>query len=298
MGQAVIYVQRRALSSQTIPARNADRDATLATDLADRQTKLNAAVATTTPEATGKLVDAHWNTFKASDNKRYKKKAPSIEGVLQAMFSGRCAYCEGPASEIEHFWPKAKTPENANRGTHARTFEWANLVWSCGVCNGPQHKGEKMEWTVAGAPKLLDPTKPADDPYEFFNVSLRHDPAIALGWVDPRPELDEGAAERALYTLSLLKLNERDECRRGRRTAIEHFYIVVGAIVEKGPDHLTKTNRKAREVLRDLLEAGYLGAIRQLLLDSPDLRNSIVAAMPELAVLMGFFARPPRLPAQ
>jgi len=296
MGQAVIYVQRLEIASRKVPAKKGVQDATLATDLAERQKKLNDAVLAT-PHAAGKLADKHWNTFKTSDNGRYKKKVPSIKGVLQEMSSGRCAYCEGQASGIEHFWPKAKSAENANLGTHARAFEWTNLLWSCGICNDKQHKGQRMEWTVAGTPKLLDPTKPDDDPCDFLTVSLNHEPPIELGWVDPRPDLTTDAAERARYTISTLKLNERDDCRRGRRTAIEHFWIVLEAIKEKGPDHSIKTKRKAREVLYDLLEDGYLGAIRQILLDSPALRASIVAAMPELAALIAAFARPPRAQA-
>lgn len=296
MGQTVIYVQRLEIASRKIPAGVGADEATLATDLADRQTELNAAVAAK-PDATAEAVKVHWSNFKSSDNARYRKKAASIKGVLQKMSSGRCAYCEGPANAIEHFWPKAKSGENANQGTHARAFEWTNLLWSCGTCNDKQHKGEKMEWTVAGTPKLLDPTKPDDDPCDFLTVSLNHEPPIELGWVDPRPDLTTDAAERACYTISTLKLNERDDCRRGRRAAIEHFWIILGAIKEKGPDHLIETKRKAREVLHDLLEDGYLGAIRQILLGSPALRESIVAAMPELATLIASFARPPRAPA-
>ena len=155
-----------------------------------------------------------------------------------------------------------------------------------------------MEWTAAGGPKLLDPTQLADDPHAFLTVSLKHHPPIQLGWVDPRPGLEDLAAERARYTILLLNLNERDDCRRGRSTAIEHFYIVLGAITEKGPDHLTETRRKARDVLREILEAGYRGAIRQILLDSPDLRAAMVAAMPELSALLGSLAGPPRTQAR
>jgi uncharacterized protein (TIGR02646 family) len=82
---------------------------------------------------------------------------PKIKTALVQMFHGKCAYCESRITDvtyghIEHFYPKG------NRLYMAKTFEWANLLLACDICNNPRHKGTKFPLDTNGAPLLINPT--------------------------------------------------------------------------------------------------------------------------------------------
>ena len=56
-----------------------------------------------------------------------------LKESLALMCSGnqRCMYCEDSfADEIEHRRPKNLYPQ--------QTFDWDNMLYSCGPCNGPK----------------------------------------------------------------------------------------------------------------------------------------------------------------
>jgi hypothetical protein len=88
--------------------------------------------------------------------KAFRKDGPykDLMDVLQAMFHGKCAYCEsGGASHPDHYWPKSPHPQNAHKGTLAKMFAWDNLLLSCETCNGFECKASRMEWYDGDKPK-------------------------------------------------------------------------------------------------------------------------------------------------
>ena len=109
----------------------------------------------------------------------------------------RCMYCSGRESaQVEHYRPKTTHP--------AIALEWANLLWSCGVCN--QAKGNRFDASVA-------PINPIDDDVwshffidEFGNLSPR--------WSIAENSLDQ----RAMATIALHALDRQalQECRQER----------------------------------------------------------------------------------
>lgn len=61
-----------------------------------------------------------------------KYRHQKIKEALEAMFHGKCAYCESKITHvsfghIEHYRPKQRCPE--------RAFLWRNLLLACDRCN-------------------------------------------------------------------------------------------------------------------------------------------------------------------
>ena len=109
-------------------------DPSLQVDLDRRQTAVD----------NGTAGDNPWTDFKTHERKQARQKQATVKATLRAMFYGKCAYCESnDASEIEHHWPKAPHPQNANRGAPAQMFRWENLLWACQTCNGFECKGPR-----------------------------------------------------------------------------------------------------------------------------------------------------------
>jgi uncharacterized protein (TIGR02646 family) len=262
---------------------------------------VNRAYAATAPgtKAAGEVLEKHWTRFKARDNQRAAVGASSVKKTLDTMSHGKCAYCEGkPWRDIDHHWPKAPAAANAGNGTPAKMFLWPNLLPTCTICNGADHKGSRMEWVGTGAalrPKLLDPGAAGDDPFCYFTIALVEEPATPLGWIDPRPDLTPEARERAAYTIELLGLNTRDAPLQGRQHAITLFGLVLGALVEHGPDGRLFTGRTVRGTFADLLaaEAAYLAPLRQMFRRSPIIKEGLVDRMPELRTLIEAWDLPP-----
>lgn len=118
----------------------------------------------------GKWLQELRDARRARDRVAYKKAegryaAKQIREALDAMFSGKCAYCESvigvvAAAHIEHFRPKQKYP--------SLTFSWDNLFLGCPLCNDSANKGSKFPKKNDGGP-LIDPTREnPDDHLEFF----------------------------------------------------------------------------------------------------------------------------------
>lgn len=168
----------------------------------------------------------------AEGKKRWATKPDALFGrirkMLEDMCSGniRCIYCEDSrGDEIEHMRPKDLYPETV--------FVWDNYVLACGPCNGP--KNNLFAVIPAGTSTLVDVTR---KPRAAVTAPATGAPAL----IDPRTEnplsflwLDFGTfrfvpnAEsqfeklRAQYTIDVLRLNERDELVRGRRSAYAGF---------------------------------------------------------------------------
>ncbi len=239
-----------------------------------------------------------WKDFTDYESTQIQNRQPTVKDVLETtMFHGKCAYCEtNNGREIEHYWPKAPHPHNARRGSPAQMFRWANLVWACHICNGFECKGSHMEWNRAGRPKLLNPT--ADDPLGYLTVNLSDAPDFTIGWLDPRGGLSESNRSRAEYTLSRLKLNQREDLRRGRAKIIQDFLGWLTVLQAFGPDFQAPSGYTVRQRLLDLLAASepYLAPVRQIFYAEPDyapLHRELLEQIPELGPILAEWALPP-----
>lgn len=140
----------------------------------------------------------------AEDKYRHR----DIKLALVTMFHGKCAYCESKITQIdyghiEHYQPKSK-PQFRHL-----TFEWSNLLLSCAVCNGAEHKGDRFPEAAEGGP-MVNPCE--DEPLKHFDF-----------FFDPQGRLASvvGKTVRGRTTEQLLGLN-RPELRahRSRRVAM------------------------------------------------------------------------------
>lgn len=259
----------------------------LTTELAQRQDAVDRGQASSDP----------WGDFKKAEGQRAAEKQETVTGVLDHALRGKCAYCETEdASELDHHWPKEPHKRhNQERGTRTKMFQWDNLVLACHGCNGWGCKGSHMKWCADGRTMLLDPFAEGDDPLCHFTIEVDGESKLDLGWIEPREGLAPSALERALYTRKLLKLNIRDQLRRGRARTITRFLDLVDFFRELGPDHESRSGRSIRKAFAELLEPGepYLGAIRQILRRNEHLRAELLGGMPELGPLIESWDLPP-----
>ena len=108
---------------------------------------------------------------------------------LSRAFYGLCAYCEEEdKGEVDHFRPSSKFPR--------LVYEWTNWVFACHNCN--QSKSNK--WPVAG---YIDPCASVESerPEHFFDFDTSN------GEIIPKPNLSEGASDRAVQMINDLSLN-------------------------------------------------------------------------------------------
>ena len=136
-----------------------------------------------------------WN--KQIDKYRHRQ----VKEALEAMFHGKCAYCESKITHvsfghIEHYRPKQRYPE--------RAFLWRNLLLACDRCNNA--KLDHFPDAAQGGP-LVNPVK--HDPNRHFHFF--YDPVAKLATVIPTTTQGE-------TTEQLLKLNRRD--LRGHRSSM------------------------------------------------------------------------------
>jgi uncharacterized protein (TIGR02646 family) len=117
----------------------------------------------------------------ASDEERTralnKYRKPDIKSSLDKMCNSKCAYCESKIGHadyehIEHYKPTSIYPGDA--------FNWENLLFACGICNGNQYKGGRFPDPAAGGP-LLNPC--VDDPTQHlrFEFDARTKIAVVIG---------------------------------------------------------------------------------------------------------------------
>ena len=172
----------------------------------------------------------------AEGKKRWATKPDALFGrirkMLEDMCSGniRCIYCEDSrGDEIEHMRPKDLYPETV--------FVWDNYVLACGPCNGP--KNNHFAVIPAGAPVLVDVkrkpktavTEPAGGAPAL--IDPRTEDPLSFLWLDFGtfrfvPNTDAQVERlRAQYTIDVLRLNERDELVRGRRSAFRAFKALL-----------------------------------------------------------------------
>jgi len=177
----------------------------------------------------------------------------------------RCNYCEDSvADEIEHFRPKDWYPDVA--------FAWSNYLYACGPCNGPKSnlfplfptqgsatvqelvprkESDPIVPPPNGDPVLIDPRN--EDPMKFLFLDIEGNLHFA-----PRSDLLPGSREeqRALWTIKLLHLNDRDDLVKARvttlsalRTALLAAFMAkrAPAVVPAGIDPIVSARRAVSE---------------------------------------------------
>lgn len=159
-------------------------------------------------------------------NKRGNAIFDAVKRALDQMCSGarRCAYCEDSmADEVEHVRPKDLYPD--------RVFSWTNYIYACGPCNGPKgsafavfpagnevpvevarKRGAAVVPPIAGDDVLIDPRR--EDATNLLVLDLRD-----TYWFAPRAKAGTREHQRAIYTIKVLHLNDRDALPRSRRAA-------------------------------------------------------------------------------
>lgn len=195
-------------------------------------------------------------------NKKDDKIFKIVRNVLEKMCSGirRCAYCEDSAAdEVGHFKPKDLYPE--------LVFVWLNYFYACGPCNGPKNnqfaifsavtgllvditrkKNDSVVPPEAGVPVLIDPR--LENPLDFLQLDLldtfRFIPAGNNGTVQH---------QRGEYTITLLRLNEREFLCEARRNAYDSFVTRLGSYIQKRESGASQAS--LNKIIRSLQRMGH-----------------------------------------
>ncbi len=200
---------------------------------------------------------------------------PDVRKALEALFYGKCAYCEsqpGPSSswDVEHYRPKGGVAERPDHpGYYWLAYTWTNLYMACALCN--QRRKDAPRWddprTLPAAgkagqfpledegdramspgddldwehPLLLDPCDPSEDPEPHLTFDSR-------GRILPRRPDDR----RALVTIRILHLNRRR--LRKNRMRVQIKVLKVLRILAAAQD----SDRKIVTSLESLLAEEYL----------------------------------------
>lgn len=145
--------------------------------------------------------------------------------------TGLCNYCEqSEATDIEHIAPKSFYPEKA--------FTWENYILACKICNS----GYKLDkCSVISAEKLIYLDRGSKPPiatiHAFINPRI-DDPSNYLllntkvFQFETMPGLSTQDEHKALQTLEILKLNERDAVREARKVAYNHYYDSLKLLID------------------------------------------------------------------
>lgn len=234
----------------------------------------------------------------ATDPKRKKRKEfvfkvykhPSIRGVLESLFHGKCAYCEGRYAglqpvDIEHWRPKKEViigdqPASRRFGYYWLASDWENLFPSCIDCNrvrehldfatnqkktmgkgnwfpvaDERKRSESHSAPMKEEPLLLNPC--SDEPSDFLMFHIE-------GFVSSKSDLSGTAFARAEASIRFYALNriELVRERRARILLIRHRMTTIGKLAIL----LQKRSLSAdvKEALEDLLshELNYLKAFQ------------------------------------
>lgn len=145
--------------------------------------------------------------------------------------SGLCNYCEqSEATDIEHIAPKSFYPE--------KTFIWENYTLACKICNS----GYKLDkCSVISAEKLIYLDRASKPPtatiHAFINPRIDEPNKYLLlntkvFQFEVMPDLSTQDEHKALQTLEILKLNERDAVREARKVAYNHYYDSLKFLID------------------------------------------------------------------
>lgn len=114
--------------------------------------------------------------YLSSDHYDAGYKQPDVRAALDALYHGKCAYCEQKAEElhIEHYRPKSRY--------HWLAYSWDNLLLVCVKCN--RFKGEKF----ATSGETLNPPDPHIVVQDIHVLGAAYDEAEQPALVNPERE--------------------------------------------------------------------------------------------------------------
>ncbi len=154
-------------------------------------------------------------TAKSAESKYHQKE---VQTALSSMFEGKCAYCESHVDHvayphIEHFKPKSTYPESC--------FDWGNMLWACGKCNGKEFKGDLFPLKNEGGP-FVNPVE--EDPASHFE--FEYDEVTGVVFLNP-------ISVRGETTARIMGLNRREMLVDHRRFYVKLVFThAVRAITE------------------------------------------------------------------
>ncbi|MGA4507150.1 hypothetical protein ACQB6R_05480 [Propionibacteriaceae bacterium G1746] len=229
---------------------------------------------------------AHWDGRAKFDGKKFQAyKNEDVRDRLEAVFGGKCAYCESVYAAtqpvaIEHFRPKGEVTINKVRtppGYHWLASQWTNLLPSCTDCNsarGQKIPGEKDPRVVgkANAFPLADESTRAkvegDEVHEarlllhpYFDEPEKHlvfrwdKGDFGDGWVEPAI-IDDEPSPMGTATIEVCALRRSRLVANRRERLVEllaHLESVVEAFenVTRHPDDerfVAQFERRLRDV--------------------------------------------------
>lgn len=207
--------------------------------LAKKQAKINALPNFADRVA---LAKSSWKS-KKRDSTAFTEIVAKLETISPGPI--RCVYCEDSrADEIEHIDPKNFFP--------GKTFVWENYCYACGPCNGPKNDQCAVYRTVdnqkvnhdafvngqppVGTSVLINPR--TENPMDFLKLSLQEFVFRPLN-TDPTTR----SHKRALYTIDILSLNERDELVEQRENHFTTFASLLKNYAESLGDVNSATQR-------------------------------------------------------
>ncbi|WMY92512.1 retron Ec78 anti-phage system effector HNH endonuclease PtuB [Snodgrassella communis] len=161
---------------------------------------------------------SNWKEFKKENPSAYD----SIIAQLINMQNGLCAYCECKLKKdyhVEHFRCRDQFPQNE--------FDWNNLFASC---NNSDHCGRYKDDAKTDKYHIEDLLKPdieADNPRKYFTN-------IPQGLIKINSNLTDREKDRALETLKVLNLNEKNLANRRKKSFAT--YLSCLQIIEKEKD--------------------------------------------------------------
>lgn len=204
---------------------------------------------------------------------------PEVEAALDALFAGKCAYCESPRESpsesliVEHFRPKSDAQNLDGRVDPDDywwlAYEWENLYLCCRLCS--LNKGIRFP-VVSGTERaptgcrgndlareedalLIDPCFDRPEDYLHFNED---------GTVEP-VQGDTLANERGNVTIEILGLN-RTELLKKRRLLADEVLRSWESFIDASRE--PKAQLDAIDELTRLsnTQQAYSGMVRQLIL--------------------------------
>lgn len=179
------------------------------------------------------------------------------EWLLDHVFHGKCAYCEGKYlagtyDAAEHWRPKGKVTVNdvevtradgtAHPGYWWLAYDWRNLVPSCDRCNGP---GGKMTEFPVGKSHVFDVGTTIDeldkkeDPILLHPYDAEHKPEDHLkfglqGVVAEDKSSKRGKESTRVFNLTRPGLNE-DRATEQERSTDRFLRAVLYLVEDKTP---------------------------------------------------------------
>lgn len=172
-----------------------------------------------------------WSGKTSSAKKQKAFDDIKVQLTTMCVSTGLCNYCEqSEATDIEHIAPKSFYPEN--------TFIWENYILACKICNS----GYKLDkCSVISAEKLIYLDRVSQPPTATFHAFVNpriDDPNkylllnTKIFQFEVMPGLSIQEEHKALQTLEILKLNERDAIREARKVAYNHYYDSLKLLID------------------------------------------------------------------